>query len=102
MVQNSVMEVRKPDNTLVAATVYDDAGNGLKLNYYYYEPGMPAGRSLGTYMILKCIEEARKSGKDYVYLSALTEEPSKISYKARFQPLETLRNGQWSAYNPAP
>lgn len=102
MVQNSVMEVRTANNTLVAATVFDDAGNGLKLNYYYYEPGMPAGRSLGTFMILKCIEEARRQAKDYVYISALTREPSKIAYKARFQPMETLQNGRWSVFKPAP
>lgn len=102
MVQNSVMEVRDAHGKLVGATVFDDAGNGLKLNYYYYEPGMPAGRSLGTFMILKCIEEARRTGKDYVYISALTEQPSKISYKARFRPLETLRGGNWTPYNPEP
>lgn len=102
MVQNSVMEVRAADNTLIAATVFDDAGNGLKLNYYYYEPGLPAGRSLGTFMILKCIEEARRQAKDFVYISALTREPSKIAYKARFQPMEILRDGRWSAFTPAP
>ena len=102
MVQNSVMEVRDASNRLLGATVFDDAGNGLKLNYYYYEPGMPAGQSLGTFMILKCIEEARRRGKDYVYISALTQSPSKIAYKARFQPLETLRGGSWSPYRPAP
>lgn len=102
MVQNSVMEVRDADDKLVGATVFDDAGNGLKLNYYYYEAGLPAGRSLGTFMILKCIDEARKASKDYVYISALTEQPSKIAYKARFRPLETLRDGNWTPHNPAP
>ena len=100
MVPNSVMEIRDPANALVGAAVFDDAGNGLKGHYYYYQPGLPAGRSLGTFMVLKLVEHARALDKDYVYLGALTREPSKVSYKARFKPLEILDGGAWVPFAP--
>ncbi|MBU0800080.1 MAG: hypothetical protein KKA05_03670 [Alphaproteobacteria bacterium] len=101
MVSNMVMEVRtRESGQLLGASIFDDCGDGLKGHYYYYEPGLPAARSMGTFMVLQMIEQARLAGKDYLYLGALTREPSKISYKARFQPLEILEGSQWLPLKP--
>lgn len=99
LVPNITMEIRR-DDTLLGAALYDDTGDGYKANYYYYAPEEPGARSLGTFLILQMIAQAQAADKPYVYLGALTREPSKISYKSRFRPLEILDGGAWVPYAP--
>lgn len=106
MYPNKVMEIREPSKNphmpgrLIGAVIYDECDDGFKGLYYYYEPGLPAGRSLGNYMILKLIEKAQADGKPYLYTGPLTRKPSRLAYKTRFQPLETLGPKGWEPFKP--
>jgi arginine-tRNA-protein transferase len=106
MFPNLVLEVREKSGApqrpgrLVGAALFDDCADGFKGHYYYYEPGLPAARSMGTFMILQLIAMTQEAGKRYLYTGPLTREPSKISYKTRFQPMETLGPGGWQPFRP--
>ena len=57
-------------------------------------------RSLGTYVILALVEEARRTGLDHVYLGYWIAQSQKMAYKARFQPLEALTDNGWTTLDP--
>ena len=56
-------------------------------------------RSLGSYMILDHINQARKRGLPYVYLGYWIKGCGKMDYKSRFQPLEVLKSGKWLPFS---
>ncbi|HEX2255847.1 MAG TPA: arginyltransferase, partial [Afifellaceae bacterium] len=55
------------EGELVACALTDVLADGLSMVYSFFDP-RSAWRSLGTYMILDHIEEARRLGKPYLYL----------------------------------
>lgn len=79
---------------LVAVAVTDFCQAGLSAVYTFYEPA-EAERGLGTYAILRQIELARLHQRTHLYLGFWIRGHAKMDYKARFQPLEILRAGQW-------
>ncbi|WP_422240675.1 arginyltransferase [Dokdonella sp.] len=87
------VELRK-DGRLIAIAVTDFCTSGLSAVYTCYDPD-EAGRGLGTFAILRQIELARENGLDHVYLGFWIAGHPKMDYKIHFQPIETLRNGQW-------
>jgi arginine-tRNA-protein transferase len=90
---------RNDPGQLVACALTDVMSDGLSMVYSFYDPDLTA-RSLGTYMVLHHIERARKSGLPYVYLGYLVEGCRKMSYKARFTPLEAYGADGWKPYDP--
>ncbi|MGE0733684.1 MAG: arginyltransferase [Alphaproteobacteria bacterium] len=100
MVQDSplrtfVTEYRDGEDRLVAACLVDKLGDGLSAVYSFFDP-RETGRSLGTYMILKLIEKTRALGLPYLYLGYWINGSQKMSYKARFRPLEGLGAEGWA------
>jgi arginine-tRNA-protein transferase len=93
-VDTAVVEFRQPDGRLVAACLMDRTESGLSAVYSFFDPGL-SGRSLGTHMILWLIAQARAENRDYVYLGFWIENCSKMSYKARFKPLEARMPEGW-------
>lgn len=83
---------------LVAVCLTDRLSDGLSMVYSFYDPDLP-GRSLGTFMILEHVARARRMGLDYVYLGYMVANCRKMSYKARFQPLEILGPDGWRPTN---
>ncbi len=81
--------------TLMACALSDVLRDGLSMVYSFYHPGEDA-RSLGTYMILDHIAEAKRRGLPYVYLGYWIEGSSKMDYKSRFRPMEALRPEGWT------
>ncbi len=79
---------------LAAVCLTDVMDDGLSLVYSFFDPAR-AHQSLGTYIILDHIEIARAAGLPYVYLGYWVPGSPKMSYKARFRPLEIYRNGEW-------
>ena len=63
--------------------------------YSFFHPG-EIGRSLGTHMILDHVAEAQARRLPYVYLGYWIRGSAKMSYKARFQPLEALGPDGWA------
>ncbi len=79
---------------LIGVALTDRLSDGLSMVYSFYETDMP-GRSLGSFMILDHIEQARRLGLPYLYLGYWIEGSRKMSYKTRFQPQERLRANGW-------
>jgi arginine-tRNA-protein transferase len=68
---------------------------GLSAIYFFYDP-RERRRSLGTYNVLRLIEEAQKRQLPYIYLGYFVEGSASMSYKANFVPNQ-LRgsDGAW-------
>ena len=93
-IASNVLEVRDRHGNLMGACLIDRMGRGYSAVYSFYEPETPA-RSLGSYLILWLVEEARRNGLDHVYLGYWIQNSDKMSYKVRFQPLEALTREGW-------
>jgi len=78
----------------VAAALVDRLSDGYSLIYSFYDPDEER-RSLGSFMILDHIAQARAANQAYVYLGYWVQGSAKMDYKARYQPLEVLRRGGW-------
>ncbi len=109
MVEDSIVETFiteyrvRPDNALdsrpetwplVGVALCDKLTDGVSMVYSFYEPDERA-RSLGTFMILDHIEQAKRLGLPYLYLGYWVQGSRKMSYKARFGPQERLGPGGW-------
>ncbi len=97
-VRTHVIEYRKESDggpgELIACALVDALSDGLSLVYSFYDPA--AGkRSLGSFVILDHIVQARLNSIPYVYLGYWVSGSSKMDYKARFNPIEVLRAGDW-------
>lgn len=93
-VETKLIEFRDGADRLVGACLTDVLGDGLSAVYSFFEPEEPK-RSFGTYMILWLIERARELGLPYVYLGFWIDGCDKMSYKAKFQPLEVITPSGW-------
>jgi arginyl-tRNA--protein-N-Asp/Glu arginylyltransferase len=88
-----LVEFRRPNGVLEAACLTDLMSDGLSAVYSFFHA--TPGNSLGTYMILWLVEEARRVGLPYVYLGYWISESEKMAYKARFSPLEAFSPSGW-------
>jgi len=105
-IDSFVVEFRSPDGMLRSAMLTDRMSDGLSAVYSFYDPVLTE-LSLGTYMILWLIEEARRQNLPYVYLGYWIADSGKMSYKSRFMPLEAYGTDGWlpmrlPAEKPAP
>ncbi|MGH6793146.1 MAG: arginyltransferase [Kiloniellales bacterium] len=89
-----VVEYRDGDGQLLAACLLDWLIDGPSAVYSFFDP-TEARRSLGSLMILKLIEAARRRGTAFVYLGYWVSGSPKMAYKTRFRPLEIFGNGGW-------
>jgi len=99
-IETLVIEFRDPDDRLVAACLTDRLSDGLSAVYSFFQPGLER-RSLGTLSILWMVERARTLGLPYVYLGYWVSDSPKMSYKARFKPVEILSGGIWRVLTDA-
>tara|TARA_R100000900_G_scaffold15508_1_gene13519 strand:- start:50055 stop:50765 length:711 start_codon:yes stop_codon:yes gene_type:complete len=81
---------------LVAVAVVDELEDGLSAIYTFFEPEQER-RGLGVFAILWQIQRARDLGLAHVYLGYWIENCQKMRYKDRYQPLELLVEGRWTA-----
>ncbi len=79
---------------LIACALTDVLKDGVSMVYSFFHPGEDA-RSLGTYMILDHIRDARSRGLGHVYLGYWVEGSEKMNYKTRFKPMEALGRDGW-------
>lgn len=93
-IETRMAEYRDAGGRLVAACLFDRLEGGLSAVYSFFDPELD-GRSLGIYMVLRLIETARAEALAHVYLGYWIAEAPKMSYKARFRPLEALGETGW-------
>ncbi|MEM7122730.1 MAG: arginyltransferase [Pseudomonadota bacterium] len=93
-VRTRLIEFRTSENDLVGVCLTDWINDGLSGIYKFFDPDL-AERSLGTYMILWQINHAAAHGMPFVYLGYWIAGCDKMSYKARFRPLEALTATGW-------
>ena len=99
-VRTHLIEYRTPSGDggpgdLVACVLVDILSDGLSLVYSFYDPAL-AKRSLGSFVILDHLIQARLAELPYVYLGYWVPGSPKMDYKARFRPIELLRPGGWT------
>lgn len=78
----------------LAVAVIDVLECGLSAVYTFFDPA-EGKRGLGVFAVLWLIEEAKRRSLPYLYLGYLIHESQKMSYKARYRPLEIYRDGIW-------
>lgn len=97
-VRTHLIEYRMPaadgPGDLIGCILVDVLSDGLSLVYSFFDPGAKR-RSLGSFMILDHVRQARAATLPYVYLGYWVQGSGKMAYKARFSPLEVLRFGGW-------
>ena len=98
-VDSRLVEWRRPDTSLIAASLTDRAASGLSGVYKFFDPD-ERRRSLGTLAILWHVRRAQELGLPYVYLGYWIAGSPKMAYKARFRPLERLTAEGWQALPP--
>lgn len=90
----SLFEARDAQGRLIACMLTDRLTDGYSAVYSFYD-AREDRRSLGTCMILGLLERARADGLPYVYLGYWIAQSRKMSYKAKFRPLEALGRDGW-------
>lgn len=98
-VNTHIVEYRLPSadgkpGALIACALADAMGDALSMVYSFFDPAHDA-RSLGTFMVLDHVEQARRMNLPHVYLGYLVSGCRKMAYKSRFTPLEGHSDGQW-------
>lgn len=79
---------------LVAVSIIDVGKSSTSAVYTHFDPA--ASRfSPGTYAILKQIEWAQSTGRQFVYLGMYVADNRHLNYKARFTPQQRLCGEQW-------
>ena len=100
-VNTSIVEYRRRQpldveekGELIAVALTDRIEDGLSMVYSFFD-AEEASRSLGSFMILDHIHQAKALGLPYVYLGYWVEGSRKMAYKARFRPVEALQPDGW-------
>lgn len=100
-VDTRVIEWRRRDGTLIAASLTDRCASGFSGVYKFFDPE-ETRRSLGSLIILWHVQHAVEVGLPYVYLGYWIAGSPTMAYKARFQPLERLTPTGWQAMSVDP
>lgn len=93
-VATRLVELRDGEGGFKGACLVDLLDDGLSAVYSFYDPE-DGSRSLGNLLVLALVDEAVRRSLPFVYLGYLILESPKMSYKARFRPLEALEPGGW-------
>lgn len=91
--ESFIVEYRIGDR-LIGCTAIDELVSGLSAIYTWFDPEY-SDRSIGSYAILQLIKIAERLQIPHVYLGYWIGSSPKMSYKSRFLPLETFKNGNW-------
>jgi arginine-tRNA-protein transferase len=84
----------RTESTLLAVAVTDWLVDGFSAVYTFFDPAF-SRYSPGTFAILKQIEEAKKTGRHYLYLGYWIKDCQKMAYKNNFQATEIFNGHSW-------
>jgi arginine-tRNA-protein transferase len=93
-VMTRMVELRGADGALAGGCLIDVLDDGLSAVYSFFAPDEDK-RSLGSYLVLALVDEAKRRSLPFVYLGYWIENSPKMAYKARFRPLEALTTEGW-------
>jgi arginine-tRNA-protein transferase len=96
---NTVLYEYRHGSEILAVAVVDQCDDSLSAVYTFYKPE-EAKRSLGVFAILSQVEQARRSGRDWVYLGYWNADSPKMAYKTQYQPLEYFDGLAWRKKPP--
>ncbi|MGD8783887.1 MAG: arginyltransferase [Thioalkalispiraceae bacterium] len=82
---------------LIAVAVTDWLVNSLSAVYTFFDPEF-SDYSPGTFAILKQVEEAKRTRRQYLYLGYWIKECSKMAYKSNFQATEIFDGHAWTEF----
>jgi leucyl-tRNA---protein transferase len=83
---------------LIATSVADIMDNGISAVYTFYDPAEEK-RSLGSFVILYLVREAKKYHLSSVYLGYWIKNSDKMNYKSAYRPLEIQSGDRWILVN---
>ena len=83
---------------LIAISIVDVGAQSTSAVYTYFDPAEQRF-SLGTLAILKQIEWAQQTDRQFVYLGMYVAANRHLNYKARFTPQQRRIDGQWIDFN---
>lgn len=86
--------MRDAKQKLIAVAVSDSLQQGSSAVYTFYDPNEES-RSIGTYAVLWQLMQLKEHRGGHLYLGYWVKQCRKMSYKARFYPLERLDQGVW-------
>lgn len=89
------------NESLVAVSIIDCGERSISAVYTYFDPDH-SRLSLGTYSILKQIQLAQRSERQYVYLGMYVQSNDHLNYKARFLPQERMVGQEWKLFTKEP
>jgi arginine-tRNA-protein transferase len=93
-VDTRIVEFREAAGKLVAACLTDWGQDGISAVYSFFDPDL-AQNSLGSYIVLWLIAEAKRRSLPYVYLGYWVAGSQKMDYKRRFLPIEAYGPSGW-------
>ena len=94
LAETRLIEFRKADGTLVLVGLVDWLSDGPSAVYSFFEPE-ESRQSLGNFLILWLIDQARRQNLPHVYLGYWISKCSKMAYKTRFQRIEGFGDFGW-------
>lgn len=92
-VDSMLVEFREA-GVLRMVSIIDALDDGLSSVYTFFDPDIKQA-SFGTYNVLWQIDLCRQLQLPYLYLGYWIRQSRKMAYKANFQPLQGLRQGEW-------
>lgn len=95
-IDSGMVELRNPAGALIACCLVDRSTDGLSAVYSFFDPDYAAD-SLGSYIVMRLIDEARRRSLPYVYLGYWIAASRKMVYKIRFHPLEAFGPEGWAS-----